>query len=148
MARKTKSDETPAEPTTVAEFKEAPREERIEGRVEHMEGQPGPFEPLPGAVDADGNPLPPVVQAPDLAPFGRFVRATGNGVATRYGSPSEQIGLRRNDQGELRVDTELVVALTVHEAEKYRREYDRQVREGALEDVDGAAYLASLGFGS
>lgn len=129
MAKKPKSEES----TTVQEFSEAPRGA---GAGDAPPAEQAPEEPQAPAVP------------PDLALFGRFVRATGHGVATRYGSPSEQLGLRRDDAGKQYVDTELVVALTVPEAEKYRREYDRQVREGALEDVDGAAYLASLGFDS
>ena len=66
----------------------------------------------------------------DLKHFARFVKATGKGAATRYGRPSEPI---RPD---------VVVALSHEEAARYRREYKRQIAEGAIEDVDGEAYVA------
>ena len=83
----------------------------------------------------------------DLKPFARFLRPTGKGLATRYGtSPPLYIGARRDPEtGELTIDTTVIVALTHDEAGRYRREYNRAIAEGALEEVKAAAYLAHVG---
>lgn len=72
----------------------------------------------------------PTAAAPDKSPFGRFLRATGKGHATRYGRPHERIA------------TGAIVALPEAEAMRFRREYNRQVREGALEDVKAEDFAA------
>lgn len=77
------------------------------------------------------------------ARFALFVRPTGHGIATRYGVGV--IGAVFDPKGRMSgVDTSVVTALTHEEAEKYRREYARQVREGALEQVNFEAYLEFL----
>lgn len=44
----------------------------------------------------------------------------------------------------VQLDTEQVIAITHAEARKYKREYDKAVRNGDLLEVDEAAYVAYL----
>ncbi len=53
----------------------------------------------------------------------RFLRATEKGSPTRYGWPSQ------------RVQPGAIIALTHEETLRFKRGYDRQIREGAFEEV-------------
>jgi hypothetical protein len=84
----------------------------------------------------------------DTSNFGRYLSPTGNGYATRFGAGWEIIGAIRDPKtGRIaRVDTSMVVALTHDETRTFRREYDRQLRDGALIErtlEDYLAYVAS-----
>lgn len=80
----------------------------------------------------------------DLSAFGMFVRPTGKGRATRYSaSGNETIGIVIKD-GTRSVDTSIICALTIRECTVWRREYARQIKEGALEKVAAQDYLDLL----
>lgn len=80
----------------------------------------------------------------DLSAFGMFVRPTGKGRATRYSaSGNETIGIVIKD-GTRSVDTTIICALTARECTVWRREYARQIKEGALEKVSAEDYQALL----
>jgi len=80
--------------------------------------------------------------------FGLFLRPTGKGLATRYAATSAgftTIGAAgTKDDGRTRVDTAIVVAIPIAEAHRFRREYKRQVREGAVKDVGVEGYRAFI----
>ena len=76
--------------------------------------------------------------------FGAFYSATGKGRATRYGAGSYTFGEVRQHDGTRTIDTEIVYALTKAEAFKFRKEYGRVVRDGALNERSLADYMAYL----
>lgn len=76
--------------------------------------------------------------------FGAYYRPTGKGRATRYGTGGI-IGAVFDRRGRLSgIDPDVVVAIPIEQANLYRREYARMVREGALEPVTEKEYAAYM----
>jgi hypothetical protein len=91
--------------------------------------------------------------APNPSPFAKFFRPKSGRPVARYGTATRSkgndvIGGRWEDNPEARpdpvtgerprrlvIDTSAIVALTHHEARRFRREYARAVRNGDLEEV-------------
>ena len=72
--------------------------------------------------------------------FGAFYRPTGKGHATRYGSGGI-IGAVYDKKGRMSgIDTDVVIALPHATERRFRREYRRMVKEGALEAVGVVDY--------
>lgn len=72
--------------------------------------------------------------------FARFVSSVPGHLVTRYGS-SEYVGARRDPKTrELSWQPEAVVALTQHELDRFSREYDRALKDGALVARTAAEY--------
>ena len=76
------------------------------------------------------------------APFGMFLRPTGKGHAQRYGDRRPMGYAGRDEEGRVIIDTGVVIAMSHEEAQRLRREYRRQIREGCCVEVDAAAYRA------
>jgi hypothetical protein len=68
----------------------------------------------------------------EALPFARYLKATGKGIATRYGRP--HVPVRKGT----------IIALMPEEDRRYRREYGRQIAEGALEDVEADDYAKGI----
>jgi hypothetical protein len=76
--------------------------------------------------------------------FGAFYSATGKGRATRYGAGAYTFGEVRNPDGSRQIDTSIIYALTKAEAFRYRKEYRRAIRDGALKVHELSDYMAYL----
>lgn len=77
----------------------------------------------------------------------RFFKAVEGHVVHRFGTSSatssnERFGHSIGAGGVITWDTEAVLAISDAEAARYQREYDRLVRQGALIEVDEAAWNA------
>lgn len=63
---------------------------------------------------------------------------------TRYGTGLFLCGRRDRKSGSMVYDTETITPLTKDEARLYRKEYQTEIRDGSLLEVDRKAYLAQV----
>lgn len=83
-------------------------------------------------------------------PFARFFRSVEGKLVSRYGTASQAranalIGASRDPEtGVVSWDTGAIIAITPLEAQRFKREYDRAVRDWALTEVTEQDYLDFL----
>lgn len=80
----------------------------------------------------------------DLSAFSLFLQPTGKYLASRYGARGAQLISPVVVDGRRVSNPEIVIAVPREEERRYRREYQRQVREGALIDVGPEGYTAYI----
>lgn len=75
--------------------------------------------------------------------YGLFVSCVRGCPVTRFGT-RQWIGAERDSKNVIHWFPERIVALTHHEARRYRKEYDRLIRDGELKVHTAADWLAQI----